>query len=283
VRPETSQVRIVLRVFGGGTARLRIRRVFTPTYRNRLRDELVAAARADGRITGAAITGSAALGGEDAWSDVDLAFGIAERDAMDAVLADWTGVMYREHGAVHHLDVMAGASIYRVFLLANTLQVDLAFSPAAEYGATAPSFRLLFGAAVKRNLDMPPAPEYLIGYGWLYALHARSCIQRARLWQGEYMISGLRDHVLALACLRYNLPATQGRGVDRLPAEVTKPLEAGLVRSLALDELRRTFRVNIEGLLKEVREVDMALAGRIEEPLLELSDDLRGSSANPKA
>src|SRR5260370_27246730 len=116
---------------------------------------------------------------------------------MVGTMADWTKLMYRDHEAVHHLDVMAGASIYRVFLLANSLQVDLAFSPASEYGAIAPSFRLLFGAAVERAPDVAPAAAHLIGYSWLYALHARSCIQRGKLWQGEYMISGVRDHVLA--------------------------------------------------------------------------------------
>ena len=246
--------------------------MFAPEYRNWLREELVEAARADKRITGAAVTGSSALGNEDAWSDVDLAFGIGDSGAMQAVIADWTELMYREHGAVHHLDVVAGASRYRVFLLTNTLQVDLAFSPASEYGAIAPSFRLLFGTAVERPPDVAPAPEYLIGYAWLYALHARSCIQRGKLWQGEYMISGVRDHVLALACRRHNLPVAQGRGMDRLPASVRKPLEAALVRAVEPDELRRAFRVVVEGLLREVREVDVALAGRIDGPLLELSE-----------
>jgi hypothetical protein len=60
--------------------------------------------------------------------------------------------------------------------------------------------------------------------------------------------------------------------MDRLPASVTKPLEAALVRALETDELRRAFRVVVEGLLREVREVDMALAGRIDGPLLELSE-----------
>ena len=244
--------------------------MFTRAYRDRLRDELITAARADRRITGAAVTGSSALGTEDAWSDVDLAFGIDEPDAMLAAMADWTELMYRDHEAVHHLDVAAGASIYRVFLLANTLQVDLAFSPASEYGAIASSFRLLFGTSVERSPPAAPASDYLIGYGWLYALHARSCIHRGKLWQGEYMISGVRDHVLALACRRLGLPAAQGRGMDLLPAEIGKPLEAALVRSLEPEELRRAFRVVIEGLLGEVREVDAALAERIEVPLLDL-------------
>jgi predicted nucleotidyltransferase len=251
---------------------LTIRRVFTPAYRTRLREELVAAARADERITGVAVTGSSAAGNEDAWSDVDLAFGIGEPMAMDAAMDDWTARMYAKHGAVHHVDVVAGASIYRVFMLANTLQVDLAFSPASEFGAIAPSFKLLFGTSVERHPDVAPAPEFLIGYAWLYALHARSCIHRGRLWQGEYMISGVRDCVLSLACLRHNLPAAQGRGIDRLPAEIRKPLEAALVCVLEANELRRAFRVVVKALLREVREVDMALASRIEGALQELSN-----------
>jgi hypothetical protein len=59
--------------------------------------------------------------------------------------------------------------------------------------------------------------------------------------------------------------------MDHLPAEVRKSLEATLVRSLDSDELRRAFRVVVDFLLREVREVDMGLAVRIEGPLLELS------------
>src|SRR5262249_2399948 len=59
--------------------------------------------------------------------------------------------------------------------------------------------------------------EGLIGMGWLYALHARSSIERGRAWQAEDMISGLRDQVLAPACLRPGVPAVGGRRLDRLP------------------------------------------------------------------
>ena len=47
--------------------------MFTIEQRELLRDELVAAAKGDNRITGAALTGSAAAGREDEWSDIDLA------------------------------------------------------------------------------------------------------------------------------------------------------------------------------------------------------------------
>jgi hypothetical protein len=244
--------------------------MYTPEDRERIRSEILAAASHDPRISGGAITGSAALDNEDRWSDIDLAFGVGDPALIDEVLADWTKRMYREHDAQHHMDVTAGAWIYRVFLLRSTLQVDLAFAPAAEFGPRAPTFRLKFGAAADRPHVAAPTPESLIGYAWLYALHARSSIARGKLWQAEYMVSAVRDQVLALACLRYGLPSREGRGIDRLPAEVTGPHKAALVQRPEADELRRAFRAALDGLVTEVRHADAALLERLEPVLSEL-------------
>jgi predicted nucleotidyltransferase len=244
--------------------------VYTIEERERLREALVESARADPRISGAAITGSAAAGAYDRWSDLDLAFGIAEPVPLHDALGDWTDLMYRDHDALHHMDVAFGAAVYRVFLLGNTLQVDLAFFPAAEFGATRPTFQLLFGSAVERPHLPPPTAVSVINWGWLYALHARSCVERGRLWQAEYMISGVRDNALALAALRHGLPAEQARGVDRLPGDVTAPFEGALVRDLEKGEVKRAFRVATEGLLKEIHHADAALWERLRSPLMEL-------------
>lgn len=95
--------------------------MFTVENREWLRDELISAARADARITGAALTGSAATDSEDRWSDIDLALCVAADADRASTIADWTNTMYGEHAAVHHLDVTHGGIIYRVFLLASTL------------------------------------------------------------------------------------------------------------------------------------------------------------------
>jgi hypothetical protein len=245
--------------------------MYTPDERARLLAVLVAAARADERITGAALTGSAALGAEDLWSDIDLFLGIAAEADLSPAIADWTALMYRDHAAVHHLDVKRGATLYRVFLLPSTLQVDIAFALGAEFGAMAPTFRLLFGTEHQRVPAPPPDPVQLAGMGWLYALHARSSLARGRAWQAEYMISGVRDHVLALACLRHGVPAVQGRGLDRLPPEATAAAAGALVRSLDADELSRAFRVATEALLTEIGHVDAGLAARLADPLRELA------------
>jgi len=246
--------------------------MFTPAERARLRSGLLDYAAGDPRIGGAAITGSAAAAHEDRWSDIDLAFGVIDTAELPNVLADWTAHMYHRHLALHHLDMRFGEWIYRVFLLPCTLQVDLAFVSATEFRALAPSFQLMFGKANEPRHIPPPAPAEIIGLGWLYALHARTSIARRNVWEAEYMISGIRDHALALACIRHGLPAVHGRGIDLLPGGVAAQFEGSLVRTLDTSELARAFRVAVYGLLSEIRSIDEDLAGRLQEALTSLVD-----------
>jgi hypothetical protein len=241
--------------------------MFTPEQRESLRSELLNRAAEDQRISGAAITGSAAASREDRWSDIDLAFGVKDAGELPSVLSDWTAHMYDRHQALDHLDVNAGAWTYRVFLLPSTLQVDLAFVPAAEFRALAPTFRLMFGEARQAQWAQLPPIAAIIGFGWLHALHARSCIARGNFWQAEYMISGVRDNALALACIRHGLPAVHGRGIDQLPKEIAASFEGSLVRQLDAAELSRCFRVAMDGLLSEIRYADETLAGRLQAAL----------------
>ena len=70
--------------------------MFTPAQRDAARNYVLDLARSDPRVTAGALTGSAALEATDAWSDIDLAFGIAEGIAIEAVLADWTALFHRD-------------------------------------------------------------------------------------------------------------------------------------------------------------------------------------------
>lgn len=245
-----------------------MRIVFSPEDRDQLKDELVSRARGDARIDGAAFTGSSAGGREDRWSDIDLALSVA--GDCDQTMADWTAWMYENHDAAHHLDVFHADAVYRVFLLSSSLQVDLSFWPRGQLRPIGPAFRLLFGEARNPSPSAAPEPSKLIGLGWLYAVHARSSIARGRIWQAEYMISGARDHVLALACRRRGLPTAQGRGIDELPQEVTARLAPALVRSLEASELERAFAALVDALLREAEESDPSLGQRLAVPLTEL-------------
>ena len=240
--------------------------IFTPGDRDRLLTALIDRARADARVSGAALTGSGAIGGADRWSDIDFAIGIT--GDRDEVMADWTAFLYGEHGVVHHMDVPSRSAIYRVFLLPDTLQVDVAFVPAAEFGATASTFKLVLGTAAEQPPTRQPAARSEIDMGWLYALHVRSSIERGREWQAEHMLGGLRNAVLTLMCLRHGVPAVQGRGLHLLPPSETKAALATLVGTLDEAELRRAFRAAVELLLKEAAHVDDGLARTLTDPLL---------------
>jgi hypothetical protein len=162
-----------------------------------------------------------------------------------------------------------------LFLLPGTLQVDLAFVQATEFRPLAHTFRLVFGTANEPRNSPLPKPGGIIGLGWLYALHARSCIARKRLWQAEYMVSGIRDNALALACIRYGLPAVHGRGIDGLPTEVAAQFEGALVRQVSTAELCRAFQVAVERFRVEVQVADEKLGERLQETLASLSEELR--------
>lgn len=247
--------------------------MYSAEKRLRLRVELLEEAASDGRLSGAAVTGSAAEGREDQWSDIDLAFGLAGGADLEAVLADWTARMYERCGALHHFDMKAGAWTYRVFLLEGALQVDLAFVPEAEFRPLAPSFRLVFGKAGEARDSGTLAADGVVGMGWLYAIHARSAIGRGRWWQAEYMISGVRDSAMALACLRHGVAAVHGRGFHLLPPEEMASFEAALVRSTEPEELKRAFRAAVNGLVREIRDADPRMAERLEPVLVGIRDE----------
>lgn len=230
--------------------------MFTEEYRRHLRDLLTARAGRDERLIGVALTGSSSTGSEDRWSDIDMAVGVASGHALDEVIADWSRHMYEAHHAVDHVDVMSRETVYRVFLLANTLQVDIAFAPEGEFGARAATFRLLSGVATDQPWLPSPEPGELIGMAWLYALHARSSIARGKHWQAEYMISAFRDQVVMLACLRHGLPSREGRGVDMLPTELVESLEGALVREATTAGLNAAFTRSAELMVDEIRHLD---------------------------
>jgi hypothetical protein len=121
--------------------------MFTVEARDRVRERLLELAEADPGVVAAAVTGSLAVGAGDRWSDVDLALAIDGE--LPAVLERWTGLLVRDFGALHHWDLPWGSTVFRVFLLPGCLEVDLAFTPAAEFGPRGPSWRTVFGDTVE--------------------------------------------------------------------------------------------------------------------------------------
>lgn len=233
--------------------------MFTVEQRDALREHVLALADRDERIVAGAAVGSLALGGGDELSDLDLTFAVADTAAVADVLDDWTRTL-RALGAVQLVDLERPPTIYRVFLLPDALQFDLSLTPASGFAPAGPRFRLLFGEIVEAETrtPTPPAAADLFGWGIVYALHARTCIRRGRVWAAEHYVGAVRDHALSLACLRHELPAVQARGYDDLPEDVLARYERAHVGSLEAEALQAALEAAIAALFHEARSAGLA-------------------------
>jgi predicted nucleotidyltransferase len=243
--------------------------MFIMKQREYVRNYVLEMAQADTRVTGGAILGSTAAGAEDKWSDIDVTFGITSGIAIETVIDDWTRVLEREFGVLNSFDLRSGSSIYRVFLLPDGLEIDISVTPEEDFGARGPHFHTLFGTAQPLKATPPPDTNHIIGLSWHHVFHARSCIERKKFWQAAYWISEVRNHTIALTCIRLGESAAYGRGVDKLPTAVTSPFVDTLVRSLNEPELRRALAAATMCLIDEIERWDAALCIRLKPLLLE--------------
>lgn len=256
--------------------------MFTVEQRDALRERLLRLAEEDERVVAGALVGSLAVDAGDRFSDVDLTFGIADHVRIAYVLDDWTRRLIDELDAVQLADLVRGPTTYRVFLLPDLLQLDLSMTPAARFRPAGPRFRLLFGeTAVDESGD--PAPTVagdlfiptpsvardIFGWGVIYALHARACIERGRVWQAEHYVGAVRDHALSLSCLRQGLPAGQARSFDDLAAETLARFEDAHVGTLEPGALRAALTASVFALMREGAEARLPNAHMIAERLAE--------------
>ncbi len=246
--------------------------MFTVEQRDALREHLLGLAEEDEHVVAGAAVGSLAVDGGDRFSDLDLTFGIADHVPVADVLNDWTRTLIDEFDAVHLADLERGPTTYRVFLLPDALQFDLSMTPAAQFRPAGPRFRLLFGetAAVESEVSTPPVAGDLFGWGVIYALHARACIERGRVWQAEHYVGAVRDHALSLACLRQGLPAVQARGYDDLSAETLARFEAAHVGAVEPGALRAALAASVLALMRAGAEARLPHAGTVAQRLAEL-------------
>jgi hypothetical protein len=227
-------------------------------------------AEADPRIVAGAEVGSFADGRNDRWSDLDLTFAVAAPVPVVEVLDDWTQRLSSQLDAVRLFDLPVGSTVYRVFLLPGALQVDISVTPAEEFWPRGPSFHLLFGSAGEPRLTPPPNLRDLFGLAVEDVRTARISIERERYWQALYFIDSLRQHALAMACVRRGLKASYGRGYHELPASVLEAARGTLIARLDREPLLEALRSGVDLLLAESSDLG-ALAERLKPQLITLS------------
>jgi hypothetical protein len=257
--------------------------MFTVEQRDALLERVLGLGREDERVVAGAVVGSLAVGGGDRFSDVDLTFGIADHVQVADVLDDWTRLLIDELDAVPLVDLHRGPTTYRVFLLPDALQLDLSMTPAAQFRPAGPRFRLMFGETAADDpadpsppvagdlfISTPAVAGDIFGWGVIYALHSRACIERGRVWQAEHYVGAVRDHALALACLREGVTAVQARGYDDVSTETLDQYEDAHVGALEPAALRAALAVSVLALMSEGAETGVRHAQAVAECLADL-------------
>ena len=255
--------------------------MFTVAQRDALRERVLRVAGEDERVVAGAAVGSLAVeGGGDRYSDVDLTFAVADEVPILEVLDDWTQTLSDEFDAVQLVDLERGTTTYRVFLLRDLLQLDLSMTPAARFRPAGPRFRLVFGETAPGDGEPRPAGDLFIntpavvwdifGWGVIYALHSRMCIERGRVWQAEHYLGAVRDLALSLACLGQGVPAVQARGYDDLSAETLARFEDAHVGAVEPRVLRAALAASVLALTREGAEARLPHAQVVAERLTEL-------------
>jgi hypothetical protein len=248
--------------------------VFTVEQRDALREHLLRLAEEHEQVVAGAAVGSLAVDSGDRYSDLDLTFGIADHVPIADVLNDWTRTLVDELDAVHLTDLERGPTTYRVFLLPDALQFDLSMTPGTQFRPAGPRFRLLFGETAAGDAEgtKPPVAGDLFGWGVIYALHARACIERGRVWQAEHYVGAVRDHALSLACLREGRRAVQARGYDDLSAEALARFEDAHVGAVEPDALRNALTASVRALVREGVDARLPHADAVAQRLADLAD-----------
>jgi hypothetical protein len=106
----------------------------------------------------------------------------------------------------------------------------------------------------------------------IYALHARACIERGRVWQAEHYVGAVRDHALSLACLREGRRAVQARGYDDLSAETLARFEDTHVGALEPDALRTALVASVRALVHEGFGAGLPHADAVAQRLADVAD-----------
>jgi hypothetical protein len=112
-------------------------------------------------------------------------------------------------------------------------------------------------------IPTPAVPHDVFGWGVVYALHARACIERGRVWQAEHYVGDVRDHALSLACLREGVPAAHARGYDDLPAEILARFDDTHVGATEPDPLRAALAASVGALMREGVEANLSHADTV--------------------
>ncbi|MGB7804526.1 MAG: hypothetical protein WBM72_02890 [Actinomycetota bacterium] len=93
------------------------------------------------------------------------------------------------------------------------------------------------------------------------------------MWQAEHYVGAVRDHALAISCLREGLGAAQARSYDDLSAESLARFDGTHVGALEPRPLRAALAAAVFALMHEGSEIRVPHAGVVAERLTDIQFD----------
>ena len=93
------------------------------------------------------------------------------------------------------------------------------------------------------------------------------------MWQAEHYVGAVRDHALALACLREGLSPTQARSDDDLSVETLVRFDGSHVGALEPRTLRAALAACVLALVHEGAEARIPHVGVVAERIADIKVD----------
>ena len=243
---------------------------FTSAKRQHTLDTLLNALQTDDRIVGVVVVGSAAIGFDDEYSDIDLSVVIAPAVDVRVVFDEWHTRIYQMLPMVAHFETQYGPDNFlHGFLLENFLELDIGFLPLGTLYAKRERWQMAFdrtGGDIPRIMqttwverDIPdPSTIYQRNLAsiWHYITHVSICLQREHCWRALHYLEHLRNRTVALAALRYDVNASHFREADQLPADFLAALQTTLVTQPDAVVIARGLRAAVTLYFEQARALD---------------------------
>jgi len=233
--------------------------LFTPTDREVIKNDLINLLTAIPEITAIILIGSGAAGYTDELSDIDIMSEVSDEadiiSVMDTVCAELKA----------RYNILCFAQLIerrlQVCLIDNYLELNFSYRTIETLEARAACWQVLFDNV--GNIDAIMHATYakfeeanrintddiyqnkLVEYSeqiWHFIFHAAAAINRGRFWKAVKELDFVRNNIIELKGLRYDLSMSRHRDVDKIPQDelalLQKTLPSLLTKEALADNLR---------------------------------------------
>lgn len=271
---------------------------FTPTERQQTLEKIIAALREDTRIAGAIIVGSAAVGFEDEYSDIDLGAVVHRPEDSAPCFLDWLHRMQAMFSIIHRFEVHPAPNIFlHGFLLEGFLEVDISFQPLDQLIARRTRWKVAFDrtGTIKgimrsswQNRTEPDgsgAYTHQLGDIWYFIMHALVSLRRGLPWRALGCLHEIRQAILSLAELNYKKEVRFSRQLDAMPPEFLRQYEQTLVARAEPAEIQAALHAAADCFFDQAQHLSLIhghadTVANLKSRMRELMEILQGMEAN---